>query len=137
MKLRVILKHLTSSSCLGCSARQQHLLLRRALWVAARRNNVSASTKADSSTKRYQSTDAVGTILQSTKPHVDFPNVSLSDFMFSRFAKFGNKKALVSIRYSEIQYYIRAGVQQNVQVSMCAHRRLRSACASAQSDLNL
>ena len=116
MKLRVILKHLTSSSCLGCSARQQHHLLRRALWVAARRNNVSTLTKADGSTKRHQSTDAAGTILESTKPHVDFLNVSLSDFMFSRFAKFGNKKALVSMRYSEFKYYVRAGVQQNVQV---------------------
>ena len=106
MKLRVILKHLTSSSCLGCSARQQHHLLRRALWVAARRNNVAALTNTDISTKRCQSTDVAGTILESTKPHVDFPNVSLSNFMFSRFAKFGNKKALVSIRYSEFQYYI-------------------------------
>ena len=30
-----------------------------------------------------------------------------------------------------------AGVQQNVQVGTCAHRRLRSACAAAQSDQSL
>ena len=28
-------------------------------------------------------------------------------------------------------------VQQNVQVGMCAHRRLRSACESAQSDQSI
>ena len=32
---------------------------------------------------------------------------------------------------------IRAGIQQRVQVGMCAHRRLRSVCASAQADYSL
>ena len=32
---------------------------------------------------------------------------------------------------------IRAGIQQTIQVGICAHPRLRSDCAYAQSDLSL
>ena len=96
MKLRALLKHLASSTCAGCTARQQ-TLLRRALWVAARNNDVRKDTRGRDFSKRHNSTNSAGTTVQSTRPNVDFPNLSLSDFMFSRFNKFGNKEALVSL----------------------------------------
>ena len=95
MRLRAVLKCLTSPTCAECSAGQ---LLSRSLWVAAKNRHESPRSIPRLS-KRTFSTDSSETIVQSTRPRVDFPEISLSDFMFSRFEKFGNKPALVSILF--------------------------------------
>ena len=100
MKLRAMLKCLASSTCMECSARQ---LWSRSLWIAAKKNGHEQSTSiprpgyAPRFSKRTRSTDSGETIIQSARPHVELPEISLSDFMFSRFEKFGDKAALVSM----------------------------------------
>ena len=96
MKLRSVLKCLTSPTCAECSAGQ---LLSRSLWVAAK-NRHEPNRSVPTFSKRTFSTDSGETIIQSSRLRVDLPEISLSDFMFSRFEKFGNKPALVSILFA-------------------------------------
>ena len=105
MKLRALLKCLASLTCEECSARQH--LPRRSLWVAAKKNGHEQTTGQTTSrfSKRTFSTGSGETIIQSTRPHVELPVMSLSDFMFSRFEKFGNKPALVSTSYSVCEVF--------------------------------
>lgn len=102
MELRVCLKQIVQQSYARCSPRKQ--LLHRCFWTATSQNYRDKST---SQFARCFSSNHQETIIQSTRPKVEFPVTSLSDFMFSRFGKFGNKPALVSkFRTMDIFYII-------------------------------
>lgn len=89
MELRVFLKQIVQRSYARCSPRKQSL--HRCFWTATSQNYRDKST---SQFARCFSSNHQETIIQSTRPKVEFPVTSLSDFMFSRFGKFGNKPAL-------------------------------------------
>lgn len=109
MKFRILLKYFASQTCAECSARQHVTLPRRCLWLATRRNDNENNRYLEKIGKRRLSSGSTDTIIQSSRPDVEFPVTSLSDFMFSRFGKFGNKPALHDFetghtyRYNELE----------------------------------
>ena len=90
--MRFIFRSLVTKSSRRCVILQSKGLQK--VFSYKDRNNFSLNY---ATCRRFVQSSAREIVFKSPRPDIEIPVVSLSDFMFSRFAKYGNKRAIVSV----------------------------------------
>lgn len=86
----------------------------------SRGNRTNSNFSNVSAIRRYMSTLAEEeTVFKSPRPKEDLPVIPLTDYMFSRFAKFGSKTALVSLFRIKRERIISANIVRFYQHHSC------------------